>query len=197
MASRFLEIKLGRLPFWFDLSLSPATVPFAGAFTVLGVVIAGVLPAMKITRGMGWRLKQNTAGAGGLQFGGAWTVAMVAVTVAFSAIVYIVRSTTRGCWRAALRSSCGVRAVRSARCLERLYAGGRGDRAGIYYIDDDPGWRPHTVRRFDPATETSTVVARLDQLYLTLGLEVSPEHKTILTPATARVGGDLMVVDGL
>jgi putative ABC transport system permease protein len=88
----FLEINLGRLPFWYDLSLSPATVLFAAAFTVLGAVIAGVLPALKITRGMGLRLKQATAGAGGLQFGGIWTVAIVAqvaATVAFPAIVYV------------------------------------------------------------------------------------------------------------
>jgi predicted permease len=88
----FLEINLGRLPFWYDLSLSTATVLFAAALTVLGAGIAGVLPALKITRGMGLRLKQATAGAGGLQFGGIWTVAIVAqvaVTVAFPAIVYI------------------------------------------------------------------------------------------------------------
>ncbi len=88
----FLEINLGRLPFWYDLSLSPATVLFAAAFTVLAAAIAGVLPALKITRGMGMHLKQATAGAGGIQFGGIWTVAIVAqvaATVAFPAIVYI------------------------------------------------------------------------------------------------------------
>jgi predicted permease len=88
----FLEANYGRLPFWFDLSVSPATVLFALGLTVLGSAIAGVLPALKITRGMGSRLKQATAaGAGGLQFGGIWTVvivAQVAVTVAFPAIVY-------------------------------------------------------------------------------------------------------------
>ena len=50
------------------------------------------MPAMKITRGMGDRLKQTTAGSGGLQFGGVWTVvivAQVAATVMFPAVVYI------------------------------------------------------------------------------------------------------------
>ncbi|MDX2150301.1 MAG: ABC transporter permease [Bryobacteraceae bacterium] len=87
----FLEVNLGPLPFWFDLSLSPATVLFAAALTVIGAVIAGVLPALKITRGTGMRLKQSTAGGGGLQFGGIWTVAIVAqvaVTVAFPAVLY-------------------------------------------------------------------------------------------------------------
>jgi putative ABC transport system permease protein len=49
------------------------------------------MPAMKITRGMGPRLKQSTAGSGGLQFGGIWTlviVAQVAATVLFPALVY-------------------------------------------------------------------------------------------------------------
>jgi len=41
---------------------------------------------------MGSRLKQATAGAGGLQFGGVWTaviVVQVAITVAFPAVVYV------------------------------------------------------------------------------------------------------------
>jgi putative ABC transport system permease protein len=87
----FLEANLGRLPFWYDVSLSPATGLFALGLTVLGSGIAGVIPALKITRGMGSRLKQATPGAGGVQFGGIWTVVIVvqvAVTVAFPAIVY-------------------------------------------------------------------------------------------------------------
>jgi hypothetical protein len=87
----FLEANLGRLPFWYDVSLSPATVLFALGLTVLGSGIAGVIPALKVTRGMGSRLKQATAGAGGLQFGGIWTVVIVvqvAVTVAFPGVVY-------------------------------------------------------------------------------------------------------------
>ena len=88
----FLETNLGRLPFWYDLSVSPATAVVAVGLTVLGSAIAGVTPALKVTHGMGSRLKQATAGAGGLQFGGVWTVvivAQVAVTVAFPAIVYV------------------------------------------------------------------------------------------------------------
>ncbi len=87
----FLEVTIGRLPFWYDVSLSPATVLFALGLTVLGSAIAGVMPALKVTRGMGSRLKQATPGAGGLQFGGIWTVVIVvqvAVTVAFPAVVY-------------------------------------------------------------------------------------------------------------
>ena len=90
-AMTFLETNYGRLPFWWDLSLSPATVAAAIVLTVLAATVAGVMPALKITRGMGDRLKQTTAGAGGLRFGGVWTVvivAQVAVTVVFPAIVW-------------------------------------------------------------------------------------------------------------
>ena len=90
-ALTFLEINLGRLPFWFDLSLSPATIAAAVVLTVLAATVAGVMPALKITRGMNDRLKQTTAGSGGLRFGGVWTVvivAQVAVTVVFPAIAW-------------------------------------------------------------------------------------------------------------
>ena len=88
----FLEANMGRLPFWFDLSLSPGAFAAAVLLTVTGAAIAGIMPAMKITRGMGNRLKQTTAGSGGMQFGGVWTVvivAQVAATVMFPALVYM------------------------------------------------------------------------------------------------------------
>jgi putative ABC transport system permease protein len=94
----FLEINMGRLPFWYDLRVSPRTVLFALGLTVLGSAIAGVMPALKVTRGMGSRMKQAAAGAGGVQFGGVWTaviVAQVAVTVAFPAIVYMMQWQSR------------------------------------------------------------------------------------------------------
>ena len=94
----FLETNLGRLPFWFDLGLSAQTFAVAIVLTVAGAAIAGIMPAMKMTRGMGHRLKQTTAGAGGLQFGGVWTVvivAQVAATVIFPAAVYWVQGQLR------------------------------------------------------------------------------------------------------
>ena len=88
---QFLEVNLGRLPFWYDLRVTARTVMFAIALTVIGSAVAGVMPALKVTRGMVSRIKQAAPGAGGLQFGGVWTaviVAQVAFTVAFPAIVY-------------------------------------------------------------------------------------------------------------
>ena len=90
----FLETNLGRLPFWYDVRLSPATVLYAGGLTLLGAAIAGVLPALKITRGLGARLRQGTAGGGGLRFGGVWTaviVTQVAFTVGFPAVGFVIQ----------------------------------------------------------------------------------------------------------
>ncbi len=83
-----------KLPFWFSASLSPLTLFYAAVLTVLGAVIAGVLPALKVTRGIGARLQQMSAGSGGMRFGGIWTViivAQIAVTVAFPAVGFFVR----------------------------------------------------------------------------------------------------------
>ena len=94
----FLETNLGRLPFWFDLGLSPRAFAVAIVLTVAAAAIAGIMPAMKITRGMGHRLKQTTAGSGGLQFGGVWNVVIVAqvvATVIFPALVYWEQSQLR------------------------------------------------------------------------------------------------------
>ena len=86
----FLEANMGSIPFWIDPRLSASTVLYASALTVVGAVIAGVMPALKITRGLGASLKQGTAGGGGVRFSGVWTVvivAQVAMTVAFPAVV--------------------------------------------------------------------------------------------------------------
>ncbi len=88
----FLEANLNQVPFWFDPHLSPATVLYACALTVLGAAIAGGLPGLKVTRGIGARLRAGTTGGGGLKFGGVWTaviVAQVAVTVAFPGIALV------------------------------------------------------------------------------------------------------------
>lgn len=89
----------GRLPFWFRDSLSPTTMLYSGVLTLLGAVIAGVVPGLKVTRGLQSRLRAATAGGGGLNFGGLWTaviVTQVAVTVAFPAVAFDV-------WRDAAR----------------------------------------------------------------------------------------------
>jgi predicted permease len=88
----FLEANLEKIPFWWDPRLSPATVLYACALTLLGSAIAGGLPGLKVTRSIGMRLRAGTTGGGGLKFGGVWTaviVAQVALTVAFPGIVLV------------------------------------------------------------------------------------------------------------
>ena len=80
-----------RLPFWFHAGLSPWTVCYAVGLTLLGAAIAGVLPGLKVTRGLQGRLRRTAAGAGGPTFGGIWTaviVAQIAVTLGFPVIAY-------------------------------------------------------------------------------------------------------------
>ena len=83
-----------RLPFWFHADVSPQTLLYAGVLTVLGAMIAGVGPALSVTRSIGTRLREAAAPGRGLGFGGVWTVVIVsqvAVTVAFPAATFFVR----------------------------------------------------------------------------------------------------------
>jgi predicted permease len=91
----YLEVNYGRLPFWYEFNLSPMTVLVSCGLAVLGAMIAGVIPARKITRSLGTHLKVGTAGGGGVKFGGGWTaviVTQVALTVALPAVVLLEQS---------------------------------------------------------------------------------------------------------
>ena len=94
----YLEMNYGKLPFWYDFDLSPTTIVSALALALVGAVVAGVMPARKITRGLGTRLRAGSAGGGGASFGGVWTaviVTQVALTVVFPAVVMLVRNETK------------------------------------------------------------------------------------------------------
>ena len=96
---QYLAINYAMLPYWYDPHLSVATVLYAVVLTAFGAAIAGVLPGLKVTNGLGSRLRNGTAGAG-LRFGGVWTaviIAQVAVTAAFPAVAFIEQ---RELWRA-------------------------------------------------------------------------------------------------
>ena len=82
------------LSFWFQPVLPPVSIVYAVGLAIFAALITGVLPGMKITRGLASRLRESTAGAGGLKFGGVWTVlivAQVALTMAVPATLYFVR----------------------------------------------------------------------------------------------------------
>ena len=82
-----------QLPFWFRDSLSPSTIVYALLLTVIAAAVAGVLPALKVTRGLQSRLRETATGSA-LTFGGVWTaiiVAQIAVTVVFPVTAFAVR----------------------------------------------------------------------------------------------------------
>jgi putative ABC transport system permease protein len=75
-----------RVPFWMHSSVSPRALLYAGLLTVIAAAIAGFLPGLKVTRGIGTRLRQAGPGGGGLRFGGIWTI-LIVMQVAVMAIV--------------------------------------------------------------------------------------------------------------
>jgi len=77
----------GSLPYWIDDSLSWRTMLYAAVLTLIGAVIVGILPALRVTRvNVQDALRSEGAARSGLKFGGFWTtviVLQVAITVAF------------------------------------------------------------------------------------------------------------------
>src|SRR5215212_5637176 len=74
-----IEGQTGPLPFYIDTSLSSTTILYAVGLTLFAAAIAGFVPALKVTSGgAGRRLRAASSGGGGLQFGGVWTVVIVA-----------------------------------------------------------------------------------------------------------------------
>jgi putative ABC transport system permease protein len=83
----------GALPFWASDTLSLTSVGYTSALTLLAALIAGVLPALMVTRSdHRTRLNHLTPGGGGtMRIGGVWTVLIVvqvAVTVLFPAAAF-------------------------------------------------------------------------------------------------------------
>jgi putative ABC transport system permease protein len=88
----FLESNIANLPFWLVPRLSPVTVLYACGLTLLAAAVVGVVPGLKVTRGIGSRMRAGASDGNALRFGGVWTaviVTQVAVTVAFPAIALL------------------------------------------------------------------------------------------------------------
>ena len=87
-------------PFWIEGGLSATTLTYSAWLTLLAAIVAGVVPALKITRtNMEVGLRQASAGAGGIRMGGMWTgvvVAQIAGTVLFTAVAYVVQRQAAG-----------------------------------------------------------------------------------------------------
>ena len=83
-----------RPPFWLTATLSPVTIVYATVLALLGSAVAGILPALRITKTVSATLKETSGGAAGLRFAGIWTfviVAQVALTVALPAVSFLVK----------------------------------------------------------------------------------------------------------
>jgi predicted permease len=83
------------LPFWITSTLPPMSIAYGVGLAMAATLVTGILPAMKMTSGVSSRLRETTAGGGGLRFGGVWTVlivAQIAVTATFPAIAFIVKT---------------------------------------------------------------------------------------------------------
>ena len=82
----FLSRSAGeQLPFWMDFGLTPGTMLYAVALAVLAAVVAGVLPALKVTGRQVQSGLRELGGGTGMQMGRTWTAliaAQVAVAVA-------------------------------------------------------------------------------------------------------------------
>ena len=87
-------------PFWLEGGLSATTLTYSAWLTVLAAVVAGVVPALKVTRtNMEVGLRRASAGAGGIRMGGIWTgviVAQIAATVLFTAVAYVAQRQAAG-----------------------------------------------------------------------------------------------------
>ena len=87
------------MPFWITATLPPVSIAYGIGLALMATAMTGILPALKMTKGISSRLRETTAGGGGLKFGGVWTVvivAQIAVTVTFPAIAFFVKSVA---WR--------------------------------------------------------------------------------------------------
>jgi putative ABC transport system permease protein len=88
-----------QLPFWLTPRLPPLSIAYGCGLALLAAIVTGVLPAFKMTRGLSSRLRESSAGGGGVTFGGIWTtliVAQIAVTVTFPVVAFYVK---RDAWQ--------------------------------------------------------------------------------------------------
>ena len=88
-----------QLDFWITPSLPAGSIVYGIGLAFCAALVTGLLPALKMTRGVSSRLRETSGGGGGLKFGGVWTVLIVsqiAVTVAVPGMIYVLRNVT---WR--------------------------------------------------------------------------------------------------
>ena len=84
----FWEVAAGPPPFWLDSRVTLTTVLYSLVLAVIGALVAGVFPALKVTAAqLRTRLRQPVGGGrGALRFGGIWS-AVIVVQVAFAVLL--------------------------------------------------------------------------------------------------------------
>ncbi|CAA9307246.1 MAG: hypothetical protein AVDCRST_MAG68-955 [uncultured Gemmatimonadetes bacterium] len=171
MDSLIAEIMDGaRLPFWFHSSLSPASIAYAVALTVLAALISGVLPALKMTgTALQGRLRESGAGGGGLRFGGLWTaviVAQVAVTVVFPLITYFVQKDARQI-EAQKDGFAAVQYLSARLAMDREPPGPAGDTTRAAYLARMKATRAGLERRLleEPSVAGVTFASNIPRRY--------------------------------
>lgn len=212
---RMWEADAGRpLPFWIGDGLTPSTMVYGLALTLLIAAIVGIVPALKVTgHGLQARLQQFTRG-GSYRFGGAWTVAIasqVAVTVLFPAVAFLFhRWVVEGQARdvglpaeqflsARLESDRAVDIAAIFDELRRQLSGEPGV-AAVTFGDRLPGMS-HTLMRFevegDPAAPRSghrvRVAAVEPGFFESLGVRVLGGRA--FTPSEAASGANVVMVN--
>jgi putative ABC transport system permease protein len=97
-----------RVPFWMHSSVSPRTLLYAALLTLIAAAISGLLPGLKVTGGIGTRLRQSGPGGGGLRFGGIWTVLIVMQVAVMAIVPTPVIATYRGAITGARAAHAGL-----------------------------------------------------------------------------------------
>jgi putative ABC transport system permease protein len=62
-----------RTPFWWKIELGARTLLYVAASALLATIVVGVVPALKVTSGLGRGLQQAAARGSTIRFGGVWT----------------------------------------------------------------------------------------------------------------------------
>jgi len=199
-----------QLPFWYSFRLASTTVGYALGLAIIGAVMAGVMPARKITHGLGTRLRMGTAGGGTVRFGGVWTaviVTQVALTVLLPSAVALVRAEIGRVegydagfpTREYLGVTLGADSARIGPGLEALRQRleSEPDVAGVTFVDRLPG-EPHIHRRVDlslPNSPTPVVAtAAVDPSYFDV-LQAPIIAGRPFTQADVASGAHVAIVD--
>lgn len=107
--------------------------------------------------------------------------------------IYYTKTPT-GCTPLYVRSLKGgaEREVASSVCLRGFTV----TKWGIYHISGNLDERRYSIMLLDPRHNTSATIGEIEgRLYLSQGLTVSPDGKTVLFAASTQAGGDLMLVE--